>query len=760
MNASSYSLWIKGTQVTDANASDVLRDGGSVKYQSENSILTLNNVNINVASSAIIVSDMNLNIRLGGANNVLKSTGNQLPAISINNSYVTISPADNVLEECSLQAIQTTGNTYAIKLMGSSSLAVSDCRLIAEGVYGGICGNSAADDISLSITNSRVTAKGGTVGIGLIKNAPVLTGCHTSCTYSKNNYRKDGALAQTVEIYPDEYGISIKEINVTALNKKNVLRDAKKSVTFDPSSNTLTLNGATLYRTETTDNWPTIGIDSRSVNILLRGENAIGSMNGDCIRSVNGGNLTILSTSSTASLVLGASSKSGCAGIKASGTLTISNCKVTTAGYSGIMNDKGGDLVLENATLTAKGNGYAYQNISSVTYKNCHMSSPDKGYFDPEKMSIMTGNQYAKEVSVVRGKDNIKPTMPSLSQQPSYIAFPDDDYSCISVAWYPATDNCTIADDLIYTLTFEPQKEGHDTKVVTVKGINYCNVDCLDNNITYTLYMTVTDNEGNTSEYEQLDGVVHPLKLYPVVVNGRFLDQHNYNNIPVDRGSATYDYETNTLTLNNALIAADPEMEGIGNMVPLTINLIGNCEISTTGDNGIGTGDAFTTAGITIQTAPGYSSAKLRISTDANGMMLSGDYIIKNCDVTIVCNGASSLGIAGIQDSPLPANLSVQNANLYVKAAVATSGITSLDLQDVWIKTPDGGSFNTVTKRIEDKSGNAASEVYITNAPVPTSIGAIETEDAYTDIQNPYGMRVNSNYRGVVIINGKKHVKQ
>lgn len=65
MNAASYSLWIKGTQVTDANASDVLRDGGSVKYQSENSILTLNNVNINVASSAIIVSDMNLNIRLG-----------------------------------------------------------------------------------------------------------------------------------------------------------------------------------------------------------------------------------------------------------------------------------------------------------------------------------------------------------------------------------------------------------------------------------------------------------------------------------------------------------------------------------------------------------------------------------------------------------------------------------------------------------------------------------------------------------------------
>lgn len=65
MNASSYSLWIKGTQVTDANASDVLKDGGSVKYESTNSILTLTNVNINVASSAIIVSDMNLNIRLG-----------------------------------------------------------------------------------------------------------------------------------------------------------------------------------------------------------------------------------------------------------------------------------------------------------------------------------------------------------------------------------------------------------------------------------------------------------------------------------------------------------------------------------------------------------------------------------------------------------------------------------------------------------------------------------------------------------------------
>ncbi len=66
MNAASYSLWIKGTQVTDANASDVLKDGGSVKYESTNSILTLTNVNINSASSAIVVADMNLNIRLGG----------------------------------------------------------------------------------------------------------------------------------------------------------------------------------------------------------------------------------------------------------------------------------------------------------------------------------------------------------------------------------------------------------------------------------------------------------------------------------------------------------------------------------------------------------------------------------------------------------------------------------------------------------------------------------------------------------------------
>lgn len=388
------------------------------------------------------------------------------------------------------------------------------------------------------------------------------------------------------------------------------------------------------------------------------------------------------------------------------------------------------------------------------------MSSPADGYFDPDKMSIMTGNQYVKEVSVVRGKDNIKPTLPSVSQKPAFIAYPDDDYSCISVAWYPATDNCTVADELIYTLTFIPSRSGRSKKEVTAIGTNSCNVSCLEIDFPYTLHMTVTDKDGNTSDYQPLDDVIHPLKLFPVAVNGSFLNHLNYSYIPIDRGTATFDYETNTLTLTDALIDATPGKEGISNMVPLTINLIGNCEISTIGNNGIGTGDAFTTAGITIQTAPGCPSAKLSISSDANGMMLSGDNIIKNCDVTIVCNGASSLGIAGIQDSPLPANLSVQDANLHIKAAAATSGITSLDMQNVWIKTPDGGSFNTVTKRIEDKSGNAASEVYITNAPVPTSIGAIDTKDIDTDMHNPYGMRVNSNYRGVVIINGKKHVKQ
>ncbi len=144
-----FQLWINGVQAHIHNASDILGDGGSVKYERFTKTLTLKNANINTDNEGIKSEEENLIIELIGENNVTSFTktaiylgknttiqGNATASLSV--LAASIAPTAlycdsstlTITGGCSVQAVSRSttavgGNQAFLKINGS--------KLAAEG---------------------------------------------------------------------------------------------------------------------------------------------------------------------------------------------------------------------------------------------------------------------------------------------------------------------------------------------------------------------------------------------------------------------------------------------------------------------------------------------------------------------------------------------------------------------------------------------------------------------------------------------------
>ena len=142
-----FQLWINGVQAHIHNASDILGDGGSVKYERFTKTLTLKNANINTDNEGIKSEEENLIIELIGENDVTSSMntpiylgknttiqGNATASLSV--LAASIAPTAlycdsstlTITGGCSVQAIsQSTtavgGNQAFLKINGSKLVA-------------------------------------------------------------------------------------------------------------------------------------------------------------------------------------------------------------------------------------------------------------------------------------------------------------------------------------------------------------------------------------------------------------------------------------------------------------------------------------------------------------------------------------------------------------------------------------------------------------------------------------------------------------
>lgn len=216
-NAPDTKLWIGETEVTSANAEDVFGDG-KVSYDMTNQILSLNGATI---EEEIVSNVGTLTINLTGSNSV--------------------------------NSISATGNATALAFTGDGTLTLEN----SDGV---IYGFSSVDFGDFNLQSS-------------------VPGIHWSETrHALCNYEDDmaGEVTLTNEVV---YPLWINGVQVTSGKAANVLDDdlseegSVASVSFDATTNTLTLNGASISASD----YEAIVSGLENLTIFLVGENYITS---------------------------------------------------------------------------------------------------------------------------------------------------------------------------------------------------------------------------------------------------------------------------------------------------------------------------------------------------------------------------------------------------------------------------------------------------------------------------------------------------
>jgi surface protein len=212
------------------------------------------------------------------------------------------------------------------------------------------------------------------------------------------------------------YGIKIDGVEITSANYQNItsangfsaVTSEQGSVTYDPATNTLTLDGAQIDGTLTTTgpkNIVLIGSNMLEATMLSAYDNAI-SLGGDCTISGFG------------SLNCSASNGEGIY-IAANCTLTIKDCSVTVnatgsdTGYGGDGYDNGeghgirsaegatAALVVDHAYVSASGTNGSIRYISSLTLNGCEITSPQGASFESGWQGVGNSGGIIKDNTVI-----------------------------------------------------------------------------------------------------------------------------------------------------------------------------------------------------------------------------------------------------------------------------------------------------------------------------------------------------------------------
>lgn len=168
-----------------------------------------------------------------------------------------------------------------------------------------------------------------------------------------------------------EYGLWIAGIQVTSenCNELSSYNRINGKVSYDPSSNTLTLDNATITAKDT--GWEGIYISEKELTIKLIGNNTVTAYQNDGMLSLEETVVTIMGDTSDATLTAESLNTGDYqAGIKLVGDTTVKNCSIMAkGGKDGLIY---GTWHFINCTVRAKGVGddeYEYKGSCSCLYK-------------------------------------------------------------------------------------------------------------------------------------------------------------------------------------------------------------------------------------------------------------------------------------------------------------------------------------------------------------------------------------------------------
>ena len=237
-------------------------------------------------------------------------------------------------------------------------------------------------------------------------------------------------------------------------------------------------------------------------------------------------------------------------------------------------------------------------------------------------------------------------------------------------------------------------------------------------------------------------------------VPGKMITSGNYTDISaangfdaIESGTVTFDPETYTLTLKDAVITAPLRYEESDiDVAEFILNLEGSNQI--------------TSRGASIELAHGDATIKGSGSLKCNSEDNCGIFVFGNHNLKISCTGLIDAegrwGIAGLDGTK--GTLKFINANVKAKGSDASiCDLAKIELSGCEIVSPIGAYIENGAVKLD--GSDCKEEVVISNDP--NSIDSIEADSQTKQgIYTISGVRLNADFeslpQGIYIVNGKK----
>ena len=289
-------------------------------------------------------------------------------------------------------------------LFMTSSLTVEGIKLYAEGKYGVAGGDGTSGEI-LTLRNAYVEATGSSGSICDLQNLVLDGSSITQPNGAEFDAQSHSVLLNgevvtyKVVIEPDSYGIQIAGEYVTSLNCKDlsVIDGVDGKISYDPETNTLTMEDVTINATDFNGIWNR-GV--KDMKIKLFGNNIITSKKA-CI-SIS--ETSTISGSGTLSL-----KSSGDCGLYMHTSLSVEDVKLYAEGKYGVAGDdgtRGEILTLRNSYVEATGSSGSICDLQNLVLDGCSITQPTGAAFDANVHAVALNGEAVTDKVVIESDNN------------------------------------------------------------------------------------------------------------------------------------------------------------------------------------------------------------------------------------------------------------------------------------------------------------------------------------------------------------------
>ncbi len=393
-----YGLLIAGVPVTSENIDkldkiDKVTVGGELKYDPTNKLLSLKDVSIEDLDGKVAICNElipDLTISLSGNNKIATRNASGL----LFNLNTTITGAKGTL------TVNTEGPSSI--WLSDGTLTIADTNLELSGDQA-IEGARLATRIDIRRATVSMTAQSsfgviycvGDFNLQGCRVVEPLGGAWNSITHELAKRAKKVRIEPTYDF--SIAGVLVTPANAGKLNEiPGVTVPDGGELKYDPATNTLSMKDVTIQLdTEELKGKIAIHNDQQAnLKIAVSGDNKITVKDADAFQfnastEIEGNGSISLVSDRTSIWVPTA-------------TLTLSNLTLHSNGRWGLAGHNGsqGELIINDATVNAKGFECAIGNFKTFTLNGCFIVTPAGGGWDDAQHAIMDGSEKAKEVAI------------------------------------------------------------------------------------------------------------------------------------------------------------------------------------------------------------------------------------------------------------------------------------------------------------------------------------------------------------------------